>query len=121
MQMQRAFIDTKNKNYSAYSLNNNNFGYKILNKICNNDTCLSAPVSLYYLLQLIYIGCSGKSRDELAQVLNQTTDNDVSIISEFMKEINKDSHGESGLHLTNGIFIDNKHRDSIIKSHYNVL
>jgi len=80
---------------------------------------LISPFSLYHILQLIYISCAGQSREELSKILNQTAENDVSIISEFVK-VKLPNDGD-GLHLTNGLFIDIKHRASILKTHYNNL
>jgi len=78
---------------------------------------LNVPVALYYILQLIYMGCSGESRREIAELLSQTAENDVGLIKDFLNILKSQTYMTA---ITHAIFIDTKYREQT-HPHYNIL
>lgn len=86
-----------------------------------NKTCCYSAFSIAYLLTLIYIGSTGKVREEIKKILMISIDDDT-LKTEIMKLIDVFiSNEQVKMNISNGIYISDKLETSIDEEYKNFI
>ena len=96
---------------------NDYFNSKCFSQIYTNQEFLMSPLSVTLSMMMTYLGCNGKTKEELGRSLGITNEKDESLYGEMMylmSKLKKDSP-ELKLCLSNGIFVGS---DFVLSSEY---
>ena len=109
---------------------NNEFSYQFLDKIFEkikgsggtSDGLIYSPFSIFYIMQLVYMGSSGETRQELGRVLGHDVDNaqSESEIIKNMIQVGHEMTASNVFKIANGFFLEKSYNE-LIKENYRKL
>jgi len=115
-----------NMSSGLLELKNNEFAHRFLNQLSKNkltnkmdNGLIYSPFSIFYLMQLVYMGASRETRQELGQILGHNVGNEQSessIIKEMI-QLSRQMVNSGTFQIANGFFFE-KSFDCVIRNNF---
>ena len=97
------------------SVKNNGFAQILLNyfqKTNQSSSVVYSPFSIFYLMELVYMGSNGKTREELGKILGVELETESQTIKDMI-HFGRELESSGSVKMANGFFIERSYKDFI--------